>query len=160
MLARDFMRTQPRTIGPEATLRDLERELLASRMGGFPVVAGGRLVGIVSRSDVLRRLGVEQVCAEQISEFYHDISGFETEGEPFTTIAEQVGLRLDGVEVKDIMLDVVVTAVPDQTVQQVAALLCDHRIHRVPVVDHGELVGIITTFDLTSLVAQGRLVEA
>jgi CBS domain-containing protein len=44
------------TVGPGATVADLIGELAAHNVGALPVVDGGRLVGIVSERDVVRRL--------------------------------------------------------------------------------------------------------
>jgi CBS domain-containing protein len=52
----DVMSEDVLTIGPEAELEDLADLLLRHRVSPVPVVEGGRLVGIVSRADVLRAL--------------------------------------------------------------------------------------------------------
>ncbi|HYH32952.1 MAG TPA: CBS domain-containing protein [Pseudonocardia sp.] len=44
------------TVAPDATVADLVGELAAHNVGALPVVDGGRLVGIVSERDVVRRL--------------------------------------------------------------------------------------------------------
>jgi acetoin utilization protein AcuB len=49
----------------------------------------------------------------------------------------------------------VVTITPDETVRKAAALMTGHVIGSLPVVDDGKLVGIVTTFDLVSLLAKG-----
>ena len=155
--ARDAMQTRIETVSPKTTWRDLESELLSQRVGGFPVVEGERLVGIVSRSDIVRKLDVEQVMAEQVSEFYRELDGYRDSGEPVSATAERVGARLAGVTVGEIMVKAVVTVSPDQPIDEVAATLCDHKVHRVPVVDDGRLVGIITTLDLVQLIARRKL---
>jgi len=48
-----------------------------------------------------------------------------------------------------------VTITPDETVRKAAALMAGHVIGSLPVVDDGKLVGIVTTFDLVSLLAKG-----
>ena len=65
--ARDLMSGPPRTVRPDTSLADLERALLDAGVGGFPVVEDGRLVGVVSRSDVVRQLSVEQSLAELLA---------------------------------------------------------------------------------------------
>ncbi len=49
----------------------------------------------------------------------------------------------------------VVTISPDETVRKAAALMSGHVIGSLPVVDGGELVGIVTTYDLVALLAKG-----
>ena len=59
---RDIMTTEVFTVSPGLSLVDLELELGAQRVSGAPVVEHGKLVGIVSRSDIDRR---QQQCAER-----------------------------------------------------------------------------------------------
>lgn len=49
--------------------------------------------------------------------------------------------------VKDIMTTSVISVEPDLSLQKVATLLTEHRIHGVPVLDAGKIVGIITETD-------------
>jgi CBS domain-containing protein len=77
LCAKDVMRTKVRSIGPEVSLADLERALLEARRTGFPVVKDGRLIGVVSQSDIVRKLATEQIYADYLSEYYRDIGGFE-----------------------------------------------------------------------------------
>lgn len=49
--------------------------------------------------------------------------------------------------VRDIMTRVVISVKPDEALQKVASLLTEHRIHGVPVVENGDIVGIITETD-------------
>jgi CBS domain-containing protein len=46
------------TVGPDVTVTELIGELAAHNVGALPVVAGGKLIGIVSERDVVRRLHV------------------------------------------------------------------------------------------------------
>ncbi|HEY7677158.1 MAG TPA: CBS domain-containing protein [Candidatus Methylomirabilis sp.] len=51
---RDAMTQDPRTVGPDAPLLDVARFMLEHRFGGVPVLDGGRLVGIITETDILR----------------------------------------------------------------------------------------------------------
>jgi CBS domain-containing protein len=53
---RAVMSLQPHTVGPEAPLTRVLETLVATRVKSLPVVEGGRVVGMVSREDVLRAL--------------------------------------------------------------------------------------------------------
>ena len=162
MHARDVMTQAPATIGPDETLADLEALLLRERVGGVPVVERGALVGIVSRSDIVRVLGTEQAIADVQSDFYR-----EFHDEPFAPTAasgpeatsEQIAQRLARLHVRDAMVSEVVTVPADAPLGEVARQLVSHRIHRVVVVDGGALAGIVSALDLVRLVAEGRLGE-
>src|SRR3972149_5577173 len=96
MLVRQIMQRNVRTIAPEVTLPDLEEAFVQQGVGGFPVVDKGELVGIVSRSDIVRQLFVEHHAAESTSDFYLDDDGFhEIPLVTFEQIADRVGQRLE-----------------------------------------------------------------
>jgi len=155
----DVMQTQVRTVGPEQSLPDLERAFLEARVGAFPVVEQGRLIGLVSRSDVVRQIVTEQSYGEMLSEFYVDETGFSRPepAESLREVAERAGARVESMRVRDVMSRSLVTAEPDAPLEEAAKLLLDRHIHRVPVTRDGELVGILSSLDVVRLVAEGRL---
>jgi CBS domain-containing protein len=139
-------------------LPDLERALIEEGVSGFPVVEGDRLVGIVSRSDVVRQLCVEQSVAETLSDYYADLGGCASGPvESFQEIGERVGTRIERLRVKDLMIHDLITASPEEPLRDVAARLLERRVHRLPVVVDGSLVGIVTSTDLVRLIAEERV---
>jgi CBS domain-containing protein len=59
VLARDVMSESPVTIGPDADVETLAELLVRKRVSPVPVVEDGRLVGIVSRADIIRMMAQE-----------------------------------------------------------------------------------------------------
>ena len=59
--------------------------------------------------------------------------------------------------VRDVMTHPPVTIGPDETPRKAAALMTGHGIGSLPVIEDGELAGIVTTSDLLSMIAKGRL---
>jgi CBS domain-containing protein len=158
LTARDVMTPDVRSVGPELALPDLERALIEERVGGFPVVEHGRLVGIVSRSDVIRQLCVERIMTERVSDFYVDLGRFEVEVmESFDAVGRRLGARIEGLCVKDVMSHDLITVSPLASLREVASTLVEHRIHRVPVADGGRLVGILSSLHLVRLFAEERV---
>ena len=51
----DLMTRNVVTVGPDADLNEVARTMLERKIGGLPVVEHGRLVGIVTESDIFRR---------------------------------------------------------------------------------------------------------
>ncbi|MFC7026542.1 cyclic nucleotide-binding/CBS domain-containing protein [Halomicroarcula sp. GCM10025324] len=67
----------------------------------------------------------------------------------FVRMVRDEGVSSDAT-VGEFMHEDVVTTTRSRPVSEVAAKMLDHGIHHVPVVDDGEVVGIITTMDLTA----------
>jgi len=95
----------------------------------LPVMDGGKLVGMVSKSDVL-----------QVT---HCASLFHSEKD--REINEKL---MDSVLAEDIMSREIVKLSPTDSVETAAFLFANNKFHALPVVKNGVLVGMITTFDL------------
>jgi len=160
--AKDVMQSKVPTVTPETTLPELERIFLETRINGFPVVDRGRLVGVVSHSDVVRKLAAEQSYAEYESDYHSHVGGFEEfePVEPLQHVAARAGARLGGTTVRDMMSRSPVTVPADASVRDVARLMIERRIRRLPVVRDGELLGVVASLDLVRLLAEERFVEA
>ncbi|MAG31266.1 MAG: hypothetical protein CL908_10315 [Deltaproteobacteria bacterium] len=156
-----IMRRNPKIVSPNMTLNFLEERFIESHFTGFPVVEKGRLVGVVSRSDVVRSLLTERSRAEQMSDFCSQM-GPASEDETarsLESIASQVGVRLATLCVTDVMATNVVTIESDRSLQELAQLMVEGEIHRVPVIARGELIGLVSSMDLVRAVADGLLEE-
>lgn len=156
----EVMTREVQSVGPQMKLTDLDRALMEARVSGFPVLDGVRLVGVVSRSDVVRALSVEQTHAETVSEFYVDLGAYQAPPGTLTQIAEQVGVRLADKTVADVMHHDPLSVEPDTSLSEAAQILVSRRVHRLPVVREGALVGMITALDFVKLVADGTLQSA
>jgi CBS domain-containing protein len=64
----------------------------------------------------------------------------------------------EGLCVSDIMSSQLMTVTVDTEVDEIAALLTDGKIKRVPVVKDGKLVGIVSRTDIVHAVAKGHLI--
>jgi CBS domain-containing protein len=51
-----IMTRNPVTVAPESTLREAAKLMLEKKIGGLPVMAGDKLVGIITESDIFRAL--------------------------------------------------------------------------------------------------------
>src|SRR3990172_1954908 len=120
LIARDIMQAKPRSVSPETTLPELQRTLLSAKMSGFPVVQDGRLVGVVSRSDVVRQLSVEQSLGEILSDYQRDAGGENGDEALVERVAQHVGRRIEKLRVADVMITGVLSVPPDAPLQLVA----------------------------------------
>jgi len=156
----DVMRDAVKTIASTMTLPEFEERLLADNVSGYPVVDEGKLVGVVSRSDVIRQICAEREVAEKTSDFYFDETGFhETPMKSFADISDRIGERLETLRVADVMAHQPITVPMEMSVHDLAERFIHDRVHRFPVTDLGVLVGIVTTSDLVRAIAERKLIS-
>ncbi|HEU0204846.1 MAG TPA: CBS domain-containing protein [Burkholderiaceae bacterium] len=147
MQARDVMTTKLVTATPDTTVQEIARRLVARRISALPVVdEDGRIVGLVSEGDLMRRheLGTER----HRSWWLALLAGAEDVARDFT--------RSHGLRAEDVMTRTVVTVAEETPLEEIAALLERRRIKRVPVVRDGKLVGIVSRADLLHALAAAR----
>ena len=151
----DIMQRKVLTIAPGKSLPELERALLRTRVGAMPVVdRSGKMVGIVSRSDVVRQLCVERSLGEAMADAYRDQTDEAFVEKSRRAVSEAIGKRMEQLCVRDVMVRDVVTVTPDVPLAKAAQLMVERRIHRLPVVEDGKLVGIVSSLDFTRLAAE------
>lgn len=139
MRAKDVMSANVVTVGPEADVRAVARLLVEHGISGVPVVEqGGRLVGIVSEGDLMRRA---EAGTERRSSWW-----LELLAGPEETARRYV--KSHGRTARDVMTREVVTVAEDASLEQIATLLERHRIKRVPVIRDGRIVGIVSRANL------------
>lgn len=157
-LVRDVMTTGVYTVTASMSLRDLEHAFLKERVGAVPVVTrSGELEGIVSRSDVVRQLSLEHSMAEVAGDAFREQSDGKWAETSIEAIGAAVGRRITNLRAGDIMIREVFTTEPDAPLERAADILLEHRIHRLPVLEQGRLVGMLTSLDFVVLFASGQL---
>ena len=148
MQARDVMVSPVITASKTATVREIAKLLLEKRISAVPVVDdAGKLVGILTESDLMRR--VEAGTEHPYSWWVHFLAG------DATVAADYV--KSHAAKIEDVMTSDVVTAAPETPLHEIATLLEEHQIRRVPIVDKaGNLVGIVSRANLIQIVASAR----
>lgn len=128
---RDWMTQSPLTVRPELSAVEAYERMRDRKVHRLPVVDGtGRLVGIVTRSDI-----------EGAVSFQRNDAGWH-----------EARFALAGTAVSEVMTGNPLTIAPDASMRQATALMLDHHLSGLPVVDDGQLVGIITETDIFRLV--------
>jgi CBS domain-containing protein len=146
LLVRDVMMRDVITTAPETMLEDAGDLLVKHHISGMPIVRGSMVVGVLSEKDILRcvlsKVGRSQLPAHLLA-LFHEFS------------AEQAGKTLNAVRhvlrttpVSEAMSGHPILVAPDTGVDQAARLMIERKIHRLPVVDRGKLVGIVTREDM------------
>jgi CBS domain-containing protein len=147
MRAKDVMVTDVISVGPEASVRDVAKILLANRISALPVIDDqGRLVGIISEGDLVRR--AELGTNHHRSWWLELFSGMNKEA-----LATRF-LKSHGRKVKDVMtIKNLITAKPTTLLRDIATALEKNRIKRVPIVAKGQVVGIVSRANIIQALA-------
>lgn len=122
------------TVGPQASLKEVARRMLQAGVSGLPVMSDdGELVGIITEADFVageadrraaKRAGLLRFFTDQ-----HEVPSHER-------------------TVEDVMTKDVVVVSPDADHAEAARLMGKERIKRLPVVDDGQLVGLVSRADM------------
>jgi CBS domain-containing protein len=150
MQAKDVMRGNPLTVGPDASISEAIAIMDKSGASGLPVVdANGQLVGILTEGDLLRRVetGTER----------HRQGWLELLVGPVGTAADYV--RSHTRRVGDLMTRDVVTVSEDAPLEEVVELMERKHVKRVPVVGDGKVIGIVSRADLVRAVGRALAQE-
>jgi CBS domain-containing protein len=180
---RDIMTANVVTLSPEQTLREAMDVLVGRHVTGAPVVSHGRVVGVLSATDILEfqsaAPGVptqrpeqaewgafeeegetEEIDDESSAGFYVDL--WDDAGAPATERFEATSAPewdvLAEHTVDEAMTQVVFSLPPDATVPAAAEYMREAQVHRILVMQGDGLLGLVTTTDITAAVADQRLV--
>jgi len=133
--AREYMSSPVAALTGGAELLEAERLLDARNVSALAVVGDrGQLVGVLSRTDLIH-VGRQRA----------------------SMASDTALLTLPHLHVRQRMVSPAVTVSPGTPLRQAAALLCDHRIHRVFVVEEERPVGVLSTRDILRAVADARV---
>jgi CBS domain-containing protein len=144
MHVREIMTTSVATVRAVTPLKDVARELLEREVSGMPVVdADGQVVGVISEGDlVARQAGPERRRRHALLAWLLE----RRRGD------EQ--LKLEARLAGDAMTAPAITIEPFWSVAGAAQQMVAHGVKRLPVVQHGRLVGIVTRADLVRAFAR------
>ena len=106
-----------------------------------------RIVGMISMRDLLR----EEIRSLGATPDYQDISELFSSSLDMEE-AEGVGVRRMWVE--EIMSRTIYTADETATLRELCAIMNEHKVHRLPILRDGRLVGLVTATDLIRTIAE------
>ena len=144
MKARDVMVPTVITVGVDASIGEVADTLLSHHISGAPVVnKKGELVGVVSEGDLMRR--PETGTTRRPSWWLALLSSDRASATEY--------IKSHSRKVADVMTREVISAGPDTSLGDIAAMLERNRIKRVPILDGGKLVGIVTRANILQALA-------
>jgi CBS domain-containing protein len=147
MKASDVMTADVVSVHPDVPVHDVAKILLKTGISAVPVVdENGSPIGMVSEGDLIPRPEPER---EARRDWWLALLA---EGEALSQNF-LANLKTSDRTAGEIMSRPVVTVAPDTDVSEIARLLADYRIKRVPVVHDGRVVGIVSRADLLRALA-------
>lgn len=150
MKAKDVMTHCVVSIGPEAPILDAIARMISHQVSGMPVIdAAGRLVGMVTEGDFLRRAEIGTEAPRR--RWLELLLGPASRAEEYA--------RSHGRTVQEAMSRNVVAASKETPLAELVDLMEEHGIKRIPVTEEGRIVGIVSRADLMSALAE-RLSQA
>lgn len=183
---RDIMTTDVLTVTPETSIREAMELFGRNHVSGAPVISGGRVAGVVSGTDLMsfasslpgvpterevndqpgndedERIDPEDVeneteaASAYFSEMWED-AGADV-SERASTIDSPEWNFLEEHDVSEAMTTTPLAALPpDADVAEAAELMKEKKVHRVLVLEHDALVGIVTAMDITKAAADRKL---
>ena len=143
------MDREPETVSPDADVETVLAVLRDNELPGVPVVnEGGRCVGIVTEADLV--LADEQ--GDLHLPHYFELFGGVVFLEPLRRFEERLKKAVASTA-EELMTKDPVTIAPDATVQEAARVIAREGHNRLPVVEHGRLVGLVTRLDVLAHLA-------
>jgi len=147
--AKDIMTKAVITVSPDMEIVHAAKILLENRINGAPVMdETGKLVGILCQSDL-----IAQQKKLPIPSFFTFLDGLIT----LTSMKqmEKEVQKIAAVTVAQAMTPDPMTVQPDTDIEAVAALMVDQSFHTIPVVEEGELLGIVGKEDILKTLMPG-----
>ncbi len=140
----EIMDSSPATVSPDADIETVIRTLREHELPGIPVVSdGGRCVGIITEADLV----LPDEDGDLHIPHYVNIFGGTIFLEPLQRFEERLRKAFAS-KAEDLMTADPDTVAPDTTVEEAARLLHETGHNRMPVVEHGRLVGVVTRVDI------------
>src|SRR5919108_178222 len=134
---REIMTTDVITLERNDSLQLAKDIMTLGRVRHFPVIEDGKVVGVVSQRDLYKAsLGSVMKYGEKAQRAF-----------------------LEGIAVKEVMSEPVVTVTPHTPVREAARLMIDKKIGCLPVLEGAQLVGLVTETDMLKLVVDMEMIE-
>jgi len=144
MKARDIMSADVVSVGPDTNVRAAVALMLERRISGLPVVDDkGKLVGLLTENDLV--LGTKSGLPVHL-QLLDDLLGAKDPTRHLKQMQDIGNKPVSALMVKD-----VVTAGPNTPVGELVALLVNNDFKRIPIIQEGRLVGIVTRADIVKI---------
>jgi CBS domain-containing protein len=141
---RDIMETDVPVVHPEDSVESVLRLMRRHELPGVPVVnEGGRCVGIITDADLVLSEEEGDLHLPHIFELWGGVVFLE----PLRKFEQRVRKAFSSTA-RDLMTEDPITIEADEPVSRAARVIAERKHNRLPVVEHGRLVGVVTRLDV------------
>jgi CBS domain-containing protein len=148
-VVRDIMDPDPQTVRPDTPVEEVVRALRGHELPGLPVVDGeGRCIGIVTEADLI----LPDDEGDLHIPHYINLFGGTIFLEPLSRFEERLRKAFAS-KAEDMMTRDPDVVAPDTDVREAARLIHESGHNRLPVVENGRLVGVVTRVDVLGALA-------
>ena len=142
LTARDIMSKDVVSVSTETSLKELAKIFVETRYSNIPVVDDdGKLLGVISETDLIEQqkpLHIPTVMALFDGVFYlNSEKRFKAEVD-----------RVTATTVGELYQKEPITCSPEMTTRDLAALMSQHKVHLLPVLEEGKMIGVVARLDL------------
>ncbi len=147
---RDIMDSDPVTVGEDAPVQEVIRTLRDHELPGVPVVnEGGRCVGIITERDLIL---ADEEGDLHLPHYIELFGGLIFIPQQLHRFEDRLNKAFAS-KAEDMMSRDPVTVDPDTTIREAAHVIANQGHNRLPVVEHGRLVGVVTRVDVLGALA-------
>jgi CBS domain-containing protein len=144
LTVRDIMEIDVPAVYPEDPIEKVVQTMRQHELPGIPVInEGGRCIGIITEADLVMAGEEEDLHLPHYIELFGGIVFLES-----TKKFEERLRKALGSMASDVMTEDPVTISPDASVGEAARVIARQKHNRLPVVEHGRLVGVVTRIDV------------
>jgi CBS domain-containing protein len=144
LTVRDIMDSDVPPVYPEDPIEKVVQVLRDHELPGVPVVnEGGRCVGIITEADLVLRGEKEDLHLPHYIELFGGFVFLES-----TKKFEERLRKAIGAVAQDVMTEDPITIEPGASVEEAARVIARSKHNRIPVVEHGRLIGVVTRIDV------------
>jgi CBS domain-containing protein len=144
LTVRDIMEIDVPAVYPEDPIEKVVQTMREHELPGVPVInEGGRCVGIITEADLIMAGEEEDLHLPHYIELFGGIVFLESMKKFEARLRKALGSMAS-----DVMTEDPVTISPDAGASEAARVIAREKHNRLPVVEHGRLVGVVTRIDV------------